>query len=110
MEEVPFETILHSQCSPVGDKFHEIDIVKESVLGELYGEKITVNSFHHQSIKDLGQNLEVIAISKDGIIEAVRHIKNDFVIGVLENAEAIFGASGQIIREGGTHCTQMAFK
>ena len=34
----------------------------------------------------------------------------DFVIGVLENAEAIFGASGQIIREGGTHCTQMAFK
>lgn len=32
-----------------------------------------VNSFHHQSIKNLGKSLEVLAVAEDGTIEAIRH-------------------------------------
>jgi len=48
----------------------------------LKGEKIPVNSAHHQAIKNLGDGFEAIATSSDGtIIEAIRH-KEAPIIGV----------------------------
>lgn len=61
---------------------HRVQLEDGSFLEKLYKKKeITVNSFHHQSIKDLGRGLRITARSSDGVIEAVEH-ENLPVIGV----------------------------
>lgn len=45
------------------------------------GKYILVNSFHHQSIKTLGKDMEVLAVSCDQQIEIIRH-KHKKIIGV----------------------------
>ncbi|MCG8686981.1 MAG: gamma-glutamyl-gamma-aminobutyrate hydrolase family protein [Desulfobacterales bacterium] len=52
---------------------HPIDIKQDSRLFKLFGSKIMVNSRHHQSIKDLGKNLRISAVSPDGVIEGAEH-------------------------------------
>ena len=57
---------------------HEIQLTKGKILEKLYGnsEKKKINTVHHQAIKDLGKNLEILATNpKDGIIEAIGYTK-----------------------------------
>lgn len=51
---------------------HEISIDSNSFLGRINdgAPKATVNSIHHQGIKELGAGLEGIAWASDGIVEA----------------------------------------
>jgi putative glutamine amidotransferase len=54
---------------------HEMVFEPGTALAKLYGDRkeCTINSIHHQGIKDLGKGLVVEARSKeDGIIEAIR--------------------------------------
>lgn len=51
---------------------HEIAIEPASILAAALGTtRIEVNSFHHQAIDRLGEGLEVVAVSSDGVPEAV---------------------------------------
>ncbi|SHJ45187.1 gamma-glutamyl-gamma-aminobutyrate hydrolase family protein [Tepidibacter formicigenes] len=69
--------------TPVNSLYHEVQIDKESKIFDIFNEeKIRVNSFHHQSIKKLGNSLKEAAWSVDGVIEAVEHINKDFAVGV----------------------------
>lgn len=61
---------------------HYIEVVDNSVLYEILGKKILVNSYHHQSIKELGKGLKPIAYSKDGIVEAIQGNDDKFILGV----------------------------
>ncbi|NMA86497.1 MAG: gamma-glutamyl-gamma-aminobutyrate hydrolase family protein, partial [Tissierellia bacterium] len=63
----------HSPSSMAGDEFfHSIKIEKDSNFYNIFGkEKIFVNSFHHQAVKELGNNLKAVAHAEDGIIEAI---------------------------------------
>lgn len=51
----------------------------ESVIGT---QKITGKSYHHQAIKETGENLKVVSKTEDGIIEAVEATDRPWVIGV----------------------------
>lgn len=63
--------ILHSQKADRSVATHFISIVKDSKLFKIIGkERVAVNSIHHQSIKDVGTHLKVVARTSDGIIEA----------------------------------------
>lgn len=53
---------------------HEIICEKGSRIANIMGEHFTVNSFHHQAIKELGDGLIVTAKCGD-IIEAIEHTK-----------------------------------
>lgn len=56
------------------DKYHDSIAVKDSWLYELYGERFTVNSAHHQAIKKLGDGLIATQYCpEDGCIEAIVH-------------------------------------
>lgn len=57
---------------PVGQD-HKVEIAEDSIIHRLYGKEMTVNSYHHQAIKDLGEGLRATAVAEDGIIEAIEH-------------------------------------
>lgn len=56
---------------------HGIRFKESSFLHKLYGniENPQVNTVHHQAVKDLGDDLEVYALSPDGLIEAFGYTK-----------------------------------
>ena len=54
-------------------RVHDITTEKGSILEKLYGEKLEVNSLHHQSIKPLGKHFSASATSNDGIVEGIEH-------------------------------------
>ena len=56
--------------------YHSVKIEKYSKLFDIFKtEDLKVNSFHHQSVKKLGTDLKVTALSNDGIIEAIESHK-----------------------------------
>ncbi|MEW4353767.1 gamma-glutamyl-gamma-aminobutyrate hydrolase family protein [Streptococcus pneumoniae] len=63
----------------------------DNILRDIYGEISHINSFHHQSIKDLAPNLKVIAYDpKDEIIEAVTTTDGTAFLGVQWHPEFLF--------------------
>ena len=63
----------HWQDNPGQYTSQELVTKDQTILQEIYGKTSRINSFHHQSIKDLADGLEVIARDpKDDIIEAVQ--------------------------------------
>jgi len=62
---------------------HDLVIEKDSSLFKIFGrDKIHVNSIHHQGVKKLGEGLEVMAHSDDGIVEAIRDPLRKFIWGI----------------------------
>ena len=62
----------------------------DTVLREIYGEISHINSFHHQSIKDLAPNLKIAAHDpQDGIIEAVMSTDDTAFLGVQWHPELL---------------------
>ena len=57
-----------------GGALHRIGVEKGSVLYELFGQdSLTVNSTHHQAVKELAPGIRVTARADDGIIEAYEY-------------------------------------
>jgi putative glutamine amidotransferase len=66
------DDIAHSQPGARSYASHEVAVAPGTLLADLSsGERLRVNSFHHQAIKDLGDGLRPIAWSDDKVIEAV---------------------------------------
>ena len=61
---------------------HDINILENNILFEIFGKKARTNSFHHQMIKDLGRELTSIATTNDGVIEAIQNKNYPFFYGV----------------------------
>lgn len=58
------------------DKVHMSRVEKDSFLDEIYhSDRISVNSAHHQAVKELGGGLKAVQFSDDGVIEAFCHTK-----------------------------------
>lgn len=83
--------VAHNMEKPYDRVFHQVTL--SGPLQALLGtETLGVNSIHHQAVKDLGRDLEVMAVSGDGIVEAVRHKGRKFVWGVQWHPEFSFQA------------------
>ncbi len=73
------------------ETLHEVEIVPETLLHRIVGEEtLHVNSTHHQSIKDLGEGLQINATAGDGVIEGIESVRHGFVLGVQWHPEALF--------------------
>lgn len=97
MSEIETPAHLHSQICPRMEKIHEVTIDPESVTGRLFGKCIKVNSFHHQSIKKLGRDLQVVATAPDGIIEAVEMKGKPFIVGIQWHPEMLLQADDEML-------------
>ncbi len=52
---------------------HELSCAEGSLLHNLFGEKFTVNSTHHQAVRNVAPGFWVTALSEEGIVEAYEH-------------------------------------
>jgi putative glutamine amidotransferase len=73
------------------EKTHEVTILPGTRLRDLLGqERLAVNSFHHQSVKQLGQGLVVSARSGDDVVEGVEVPGKRFALGVQWHPESFW--------------------
>lgn len=72
---------------------HDVRIVPGTRLFEILGrDKVSVNSFHHQAVENLGAGLVVSARSeKDDVIEGIEMPGRRFVLGVQWHPESFLG-------------------
>ena len=78
-------TVSHStpKCLPKDTINHTIQVQPGTWLAEITGQKeLKVNSRHHQGIHRLAAGLQVMAISPDGLVEAVELPEHPFGVGV----------------------------
>ncbi len=62
---------------------HTVTISTDSLLYTLFNkERLEVNSFHHQAVKTPADGLRTVAVSPDGVIEAVESTGHKSIIGV----------------------------
>jgi putative glutamine amidotransferase len=73
------------------DTSHPVTLEPDSRLFRILGgEPLVVNSLHHQSVRDVGEGLRIVARSPDGIVEGVETTSPDrFLIGVQWHPEKL---------------------
>jgi len=69
---------------------HEMFAVDSAPLPIFENNELGVNSFHHQAIRDLAPELKPVAISPDGLVEAVVMRANSEVFAVQWHPELMF--------------------
>ncbi|MDQ2921335.1 MAG: gamma-glutamyl-gamma-aminobutyrate hydrolase family protein [Acidobacteriota bacterium] len=76
--------IKHEQGVPRDRPSHNIKLAKSGLLSSLVkGERVVVNSHHHQAIDKVGSNLVATAWTSDKLIEAIEDPRPEtFVLGV----------------------------
>ena len=72
---------------------HDVEVVPGTQLRQILGrESMSVNSFHHQAVEQLGQGVVVSARSQnDGVIEGIEMPDRQFVLGVQWHPESFWG-------------------
>lgn len=86
----PKEAMLHMQKEEERSRpSHKVLINEGTKLFEILGAKVLTNSYHHQSVKDLGNGLIVSAMAEDDTIEAVEMEGHPFQIGVQWHPECM---------------------
>ena len=93
--------INHEQINPRNEVSHEVKITKNSKLFKIIqSDKINVNSAHHQSVKNTGENFIASAFASDNVVEAIEHTKHSWCIGLQWHPEfLITGSDVAIIRD-----------
>lgn len=83
--------IEHHMTRPYDRTVHDVIIRKDTPLFDLWKkEEKAVNSYHHQAVKTLGKDLAPMAVSEDGLIEAVYAPYKKFIWAVQWHPELIF--------------------
>ena len=89
---------LHRDASAYDRHLHEVEVVPGSRLAHLLGEQThTINSVHHQGVRQLAPGFVVEAFSPhDGVIEAIRHTGDAWVSAVQWHPEFHFPGLGVV--------------
>ncbi len=75
--------VRHSQKEERSKPTHEVTILKDSILYDIYQkDTIWVNSIHHQAVQNPGKLFDVIAVAKDGVIEGIQSSEYKPMLGV----------------------------
>ena len=71
--------IHHQEADELCEPAHNITIIPNTLMASMFPTKtrMEVNSWHHQAIKELGNNLAINAKSDDNITEAIQYTGDD---------------------------------
>ncbi len=101
------ELVKHSQEAPRWYPTHEIEIEKNSLVWNSFGENghAWVNSYHHQAVRDVAPGFKVSSTAPDGIIESIESAGHKFAVGVQWHPELMWekdpsflGLFGEFVR------------
>ena len=71
--QLPASPLEHHMRPPYDRAVHGVHLAGGTPLRELLGvERLAVNSYHHQGVREVGEGLEVMAVADDGLVEALR--------------------------------------
>ncbi len=83
-------TLKHSQEAERHVPTHTVTITEGSKLEKIYStNKLCVNSFHHQAVKEAAPGFAIVAHSPDGLIEAVESTECKSMLGVQWHPECM---------------------
>lgn len=117
-EDLPLQhpsTADHNMKPPYDRVAHKVTVLERTPLAGLLGSgELGVNSSHHQAVRETAPCLRPMAVSEDGLVEAVFHPDHPFLWGVQWHPEFFFRrdeASRKILRAfteaaGGDFCPQ----
>lgn len=82
-EQFKEQTIVHRDPEEVDFTYHDLTIEEDSLLAKIVGDTtLNANSWHHQGVKEVGDNLKVTATSEDGMIEGLERTDCSYIVGV----------------------------
>ena len=85
-QDIPTEyecKVEHHMEPPYDRAVHKVEILPYTKLAEILGAGMhEVNSYHHQAIKELSHEVKKMAVSEDGLIEAIEVRNQKFAVAV----------------------------
>lgn len=95
--QIPSE-ICHQMTEVSNKTIHSVDISPDTPLFSVFGkEKVMVNSYHHQSVKTLGDGFVVMARAQDGVIEAMYRPDHKFCLALQWHPERLEDADTALL-------------
>ncbi|MGQ0600911.1 MAG: gamma-glutamyl-gamma-aminobutyrate hydrolase family protein [Anaerolineales bacterium] len=72
---------------------HAVQVVEESTLAHILGQPmVTVNSLHHQAVREVAPGVAVSARAADGLVEAIELPQHPFALAVQWHPECLLDA------------------
>ena len=82
-QDLPSERGPHLQSAKRTDRVHPVAVAADARLHDALGATVvTVNSFHHQAIRDLAPGLVASARTPDGLVEGIEGEGEGWLLGV----------------------------
>lgn len=89
----------HHMTAPYDRACHRVKILPETPLYDLIGKcRIEVNSIHHQAVRRIAPDLRKMAVSEDGLTEAVYMPDKRFVWGIQWHPEYWFETNADCMK------------
>lgn len=84
------KAIKHQQTMPGSYGTHTVYVEKDSPIAQIFGkDTLSINSFHHQAVKDLAPNFKAVAYAPDSTIEAISAYPNKPILGLQWHPEGM---------------------
>ncbi|MFA5473001.1 MAG: gamma-glutamyl-gamma-aminobutyrate hydrolase family protein [Aminobacteriaceae bacterium] len=97
ISEIPDSFVKHDQNRKRSCPSHTVVAEEGSVIAELLGTTFTVNSYHHQAVKEIGRGLKVTSRAMDGVIESVEMEGEAFVLAVQWHPEMMMASGDDML-------------
>lgn len=77
------DALAHEQPNPRDEPGHDVAVTAGTLLHRITGtETMSVNSAHHQAVRDIGTDVVIDAVAADGVIEGIELPGRKFCLGV----------------------------
>lgn len=75
--------LAHEQPNPRNEPGHAVSVIENTLLHRIAGNvSLSVNSAHHQAVKDVADGTVVNAVAPDGVVEGIEAPDRRFCLGV----------------------------
>lgn len=64
---------------PPAERVHLVKVDGSTPFGRLYPDELAVNTYHHQTVDELGRGLVIVGRAADGVVEMLEHEEHRIV-------------------------------